>query len=259
MAKKVKIKTSTIILLIIIAIFAILLVVNETKLFNNDINYTFAQALAKQSSNDVLQTKEQQGEFVEANKNDIKNAMMIGHKDNQLQYMDISEKVPLSEREINNMLKDKGILKNQGQAFLEAQDKYEVNAIYLISHALVETGNGRSELAKGIKDGNKHYYNFFGIGAFDSSAVHSGKSYAKEQQWTSPKKAILGGAKFIRNDYFNNKQITLYQMRWNPKEPAQHQYASDIHWASHIAEIMDKYYQQLGIKKDNIRKSYYKT
>ncbi|MBO1199828.1 N-acetylglucosaminidase [Staphylococcus simiae] len=259
MAKKVKIKTSTIILLIIIAIFAILLVVNETKLFSNDINYTFAQALAKQSSKDVLHTKEQQGQFVEANKKDIQNAMMIGHKDNKLQYMDISEKVPLSEQEINNILQDKGVLKNQGKAFLEAQDKYEVNAIYLISHALVETGNGRSELAQGIKDGNKRYYNFFGIGAFDSSAVRSGKSYAKEQQWTSPSKAILGGAKFIRNDYFDNQQITLYQMRWNPKDPAQHQYASDIHWANHIAEIMDKYYQQLGIKKDDIRKSYYKT
>lgn len=259
MAKKEKIKTSTIILLIIVAIFVILIIVNESKLFNNDINYTFDQALAKQSSDGVLHTKEQQGEFVEANKEDIKNAMMIGRKENKLQYMDISEKVPLSEQEINHILKDKGILKNQGKAFLEAQDKYEVNVIYLMSHALVETGNGRSELAKGIKDGNKHYYNFFGIGAFDSSAIQSGKSYAKQQQWTSPSKAILGGAKFIRDDYFDNKQITLYQMRWNPEEPAQHQYASDIHWANHIAEIMDKYYQQLGIKKDNIRKTYYKT
>ncbi len=35
--------------------------------------------------------------------------------------------------------------------------------------------NGKSELAKGIKDGKKRYYNFFGIGAFDSSAVGSGE------------------------------------------------------------------------------------
>ncbi len=51
------------------------------------------------------------------------------------------------------MLKGKGILENRGKVFLEAQEKYEVNVIYLVSHALVETGNGKSELAKGIKDG----------------------------------------------------------------------------------------------------------
>ena len=52
---------------------------------------------------------------------------------------------------------------------------------------------------------------FFGIGAFDSSAVRSGKSYAEKEQWTSPDKAIIGGAKFIRNEYFENNQLNLYQ------------------------------------------------
>ena len=55
---------------------------------------------------------------------------------------------------------------------------------------------------------------------FDENAIHTGKSYAKEASWTSPRKAILGGAKFIRTNYFDNDQITLYQMRWNPKSPA---------------------------------------
>lgn len=52
-----------------------------------------------------------------------------------------------------------------------------------------------------------------------------GKSYAEKEQWTSPDKAIIGGAKFIRNEYFENNQLNLYQMRWNPENPAQHQYA----------------------------------
>src|SRR5699024_11463990 len=91
----------------------------------------------------------------------------------------------------------------------------DLNVLYLISHALVETGNGKSELAKGIEDNGKKYYNFFGIGAFDENAVHTGSSFAKKQAWTSPDKAIMGGAQFVRNNYFNNKQISLYQMRWN--------------------------------------------
>ena len=37
------------------------------------------------------------------------------------------------------MLRGNGILENQADAFIEAQDKYQVNIIYLISHARVET------------------------------------------------------------------------------------------------------------------------
>ena len=66
----------------------------------------------------------------------------------------------MSKEEVNKMLKGKGVLENQGQSFIDAQEKYEVNIIYLISHAIVETGNGDSELAHGIKDGKHNYYNF---------------------------------------------------------------------------------------------------
>ena len=50
----------------------------------------------------------------------------------------------------------------------------------------------------------------------------------------------MGGAAFIRHQYFENEQITLYQMRWNPKNPGSHQYASDIEWADKIADNMKK-------------------
>ena len=51
--------------------------------------------------------------------------------------------------------------------------------------------NGNSKLASGIKEGNNRYYNFFGVGAFDENAIHTGKSYAKEASWTSPRKRYL--------------------------------------------------------------------
>ncbi|MBV2698063.1 N-acetylglucosaminidase [Staphylococcus aureus] len=232
MKKNFKLRISTLLLIVILVVFSVLLIVNETKLFKNDVNYSFDEAVSMQQGKGIVQTKEEDGKFVEANNNEIAKAMTISHKDNDMKYMDITEKVPMSES--------------------------EVNVIYLVSHALVETGNGKSELAKGIKDGKKRYYNFFGIGAFDSSAVRSGKSYAEKEQWTSPDKAILGGAKFIRNEYFENNQLNLYQMRWNPENPAQHQYASDIRWADKIAKLMDKSYKQFGIKKDDIRQTYYK-
>ncbi|SUM34537.1 glucosaminidase [Staphylococcus gallinarum] len=159
---------------------------------------TFNEAVSKQVDGNALNMKEEQGQFVDASRADVKQAMDIDNEYENLNYMDISEKVPMSEHELNQILKDKGILKGQAKAFLKAQEKYDVNVLYLISHALVETGHGRSELAKGIKDDGKKYYNFFGIGAFDENAVHTGSSYAKKQSWTSPKRAIMGGAKFVR-------------------------------------------------------------
>ena len=41
------------------------------------------------------------------------------------------------------------MLENQGQAFANAAKLTGVNEIYLIAHALLETGNGQSKLAKG--------------------------------------------------------------------------------------------------------------
>ena len=76
-----------------------------------------------------------------------------------------------------------------------------MNIIYLISHALVETGNGQSDLSNGIKEGDHHYYNFW-YWCFDEDAVKTGKSFAKQKKWTTPEKAIMGGAWFVRFHYF---------------------------------------------------------
>ncbi|MCD8903265.1 N-acetylglucosaminidase [Staphylococcus gallinarum] len=250
-------RLSVVLLIVILAVFVLLLIINETTLFNNQKTNTFNEAVSKQVDGNALNMKEEQGQFVDASRADVKQAMDIDNEYENLNYMDISEKVPMSEHELNQILKDKGILKGQAKAFLKAQEKYDVNVLYLISHALVETGHGRSELAKGIKDDGKKYYNFFGIGAFDENAVHTGSSYAKKQSWTSPKRAIMGGAKFVRKNYFDKKQITLYQMRWNPKAPGEHQYASDIAWDGNIARFMQHYYDKFGIKKDHVYKDYY--
>lgn len=252
-----QIRLPFILLLIIIIVFIVLLIINHSELLDNDRNYSFQEAIQKQTDSSVLNTVDRDGEFVNANSREIERAMRITRDDNKFKYMDISQQVPMSKQEVKKMLRGNGILENQADAFIEAQDKYQVNIIYLISHARVETANGNSKLASGIKEGNNRYYNFFGVGAFDESAIHTGKSYAKEASWTSPRKAIFGGAKFIRTNYFDNDQITLYQMRWNPKSPGQHQYASDILWADKIAKYMQAYYDQFGIKKDDVRKNFY--
>ncbi len=168
------------------------------------------------------------------------------NKDN-LQFLSLSSPSGLSVKDLNEILEGKGILQGQGAAFLEASRKYEVNEIYLISHALLETGNGTSKLATGVEVEGKVVYNMYGIGAVDHNALGGGSQRAYREGWDTPTKAIIGGAAFINNSYVNSsghKQDTLYKMKWNPANPptryqradgvwvnVAHQYATDIGWA----------------------------
>ena len=67
--------------------------------------------------------------------------------------------------------------------FLAAAKKYDINPAYLVSHALLETGNGSSSLAKGYRTVNgKKAYNVFGICAYDSDPNYYGSKYAYEHE-----------------------------------------------------------------------------
>ena len=131
--------------------------------------------------------------------------------------MDLSKTVPMNEDEVKHILKNKGILTDQAQTFLKAQDKYQVNIIYLMNHAIIETANGQSELANGIKENNHKYYNFLELVHLIKMPLLLVIVMLKNIIGQHQVKAIMGGAAFIRHQYFENEQITLYQMRWNPK------------------------------------------
>ena len=44
-------------------------------------------------------------------------------------------------------------------------------------------------------------------------------------------------------------QTTLYKMRWNPEKPAEHQYATDIAWASKQAKSMSSMFEAFPTAK----------
>src|SRR5699024_5223096 len=71
----------------------------------------------------------------------------------KFQHLVLSSTVKVSASELNKVLKGKGVLEGLGQAFIDGGEKHSVNEVYLISHALLETGHGTSELAKGIEVG----------------------------------------------------------------------------------------------------------
>ncbi|WP_239722803.1 N-acetylmuramoyl-L-alanine amidase [Mammaliicoccus sp. E-M23] len=170
------------------------------------------------------------------------------------QFLDLNKSQNISVTKLNDLLRGKGILENQGSAFSQAAKAVGINEIYLISHALLETGNGTSDLANGgaiDQNGNvdlnaqTKYYNVFGVGAIDKNALYGGIKYAQQAGWNTPEKAILGGAQFIANNYIKSGQNTLYKMRFNPQNPGVHQYATGIDFAKSNAKRISDFYQQI--------------
>lgn len=147
----------------------------------------------------------------------------------------------ISAEEINNILKGKGVLEGKGQAFLDSAKKYNINPAYFVSHSLMETAGGTSELSKGRVYNDKTIYNFFGVRAVDSDPLNSGSKYAYDKGWFTIEAAIDGGAEYVSSNYINNDkygQNTLYKMRWNVDNPGIHQYATDIAWSYKILQYM---------------------
>lgn len=185
------------------------------------------------------------------------------------QFLDLSKSAGTTSKTLNRVLVSKGTLTGKGQSFIQASKKYDVNEIYLLSHALLETGHGTSLLAKGVpvdQHGNslinakgarihptrpiaKTVYNMYGIRATDSNPLGHGAKFAFEQKWFTPEAAIIGGAYWIGESYINHptyQQNTLYKMRFNPNAPGSHQYATDIGWASKQTASIYNIYQKLN-------------
>lgn len=147
------------------------------------------------------------------------------------QFLDLSVSNGISAASLNNYLKGKGVLEGKGETFIDAARANGISEIYLAVHSVLESGNGSSQLASGVEYNGTTVYNLFGIGAYDEDPINGGAQYAYEQGWTSVDAAINGGAEWISSNYINNGQNTLYEMKWNPENPATHQYATDVAWA----------------------------
>ena len=160
------------------------------------------------------------------------------------QFLVLNYHPQIQNTQLNNFLKNKGVFDGHGATFNRAASMYNVSQIYLASHAMLETGNGTTALARGILvrevDGKpvtpRVVYNMYGINAFDINPNKHGAEFAYKQQWFTVEDAIIGGAKWISDNYINHpthQQNTLYKMRWNPSSPGVHQYSTDVAWAYH--------------------------
>lgn len=113
-------------------------------------------------------------------------------------------------------------LKNYAQSFIDAQNRYGVNAQYLVAHAIWETGWGGSDLI-GYKN------NLYGYGAYDPCPFTCGYYFKSVQD------SIFRVAYQVRVDYLNESGAyfegpNLVGMNVN--------YATDQNWKNGIANLM---------------------
>lgn len=141
-----------------------------------------------------------------------------------------------------------GSSKNYSDVLLEAAALYNVSPYMLAARLKQEQGSkGTSPLISGTYEGYKGYYNYFNVqasGKTNEAVITNGLKCAKGElskcagnDWSSPYKSIIGGAKFIYkeyvgiNDTYNVKgQMTNYLQKFDPYGPrlAGHQYMQNI-------------------------------
>lgn len=114
--------------------------------------------------------------------------------------------------------------------FMNAAEHSRVSPYHLIARSKIEVGSQGSGATTGTYPGVEGYYNFFSIGAYGSTTdpLRNGLIFARDGYlrnpakreamflpWTSPEKAIMGGAVFLGSDYINNLQNTVYLQKFD--------------------------------------------
>ena len=156
------------------------------------------------------------------------------------------------------------IEKTYGETFIDAADYSKVNPFHLATRVKQEvvTSKGLSSSATGTFSGYTGYYNFYNIGATHSTApngaVINGLKFAKSGgslsaankiayliPWNSQYNAIVGGAKYIGNNYISRGQNTVYLQKFNLSSYStfSHQYMANVEAAKAEAQKTYTAYQ----------------
>ena len=133
-----------------------------------------------------------------------------------------------------------------------------VNPYYIIARLFQEQGrNGSATIYMDGGDG-KQYFNPFNIGAVNGNDVATALAKAKEQGWDSMQKGIEGGISFIRQNYLDANQNTLYLNKFdvNPNSPGgfySHQYMQNLSAAYSEARTFRSAYVDTGTLDNTIK------
>ncbi len=143
-------------------------------------------------------------------------------------------------------------------AIYNAATLESINSLHLISRIIQEQGSGTSPLASGITENGVTYYNLFNIEAYptkEADLITNGFNKAKREGWTSMAASIQGGAKFLKDEYINKGQNTLYYQKFNviyQDNLYGHQYMQNILAAQNEGTTIKSKYINLSTENNNL-------
>lgn len=150
--------------------------------------------------------------------------------------------------------------------FMTAGKTAGASPYYLARSARLELGVNGSDSVSGTYPGYEGIYNYFNIGANDSSsggAIANGLAWASggssgsttyNRPWTNPEKSIIGGAQYVAESYINKGQNTSYFKKFNVVNRASglysHQYYTNVQGALSESKIAKSAYAACNMTND---------
>ena len=140
-------------------------------------------------------------------------------------------------------------------AILEAAQRYDVNAYYIVARILQEQGRNGSTLSKGQGYNGQYvgYYNVFNIGASGNgkeNIILNGLAKAQEKGWTTLESSIIGGTGEIAKNYIARGQNTLYLQKFDVDNSDGnlywHQYMQNLLAAQNEGKTLRETFEEMG-------------
>ena len=209
----------------------------ETLLDKND-NFNLNQYLKNEK---ILPVKPMQQKIATINKK-IKQLKKDISKENQTRYFNPNNVSLLSHITVDDakqMLKGTALYAD-AKAYVKAEEKYHVNAVFLMGIAAHESAWGTSELAK-----NKN--NLFGYGAYDSNPYNGAYTFSNYSEsidliarvlvkyYINPKGTKIYGDEKAAGTYYNGPTLSGINTK----------YATDKNWANAVYNHMKYLYEKL--------------
>ena len=160
--------------------------------------------------------------------------------DHPFQFSNLKSRTNYTAADINRLYSLMGAsdskLAGKGATFKAAEQRYGVNALYLVAHSALESAWGRSKIAK---DKN----NFFGISAYDDTP------YTSAAKFDNVDSGIMGAARWINSKYLHNSGYPANGAYLGNKAGGMNvNYATAPYWGESIASIMFSANEKLGRK-----------
>ena len=160
--------------------------------------------------------------------------------DHPFQFSNLKSRTNYTAADINRLYSIMGAsdskLAGKGATFKAAEQRYGVNALYLVAHSALESAWGRSKIAK---DKN----NFFGISAYDDTP------YTSATKFDDVDSGIMGAARWINSKYLHNSGYPANGAYLGNKAGGMNvNYATAPYWGESIASIMFSANEKLGRK-----------